>query len=426
MPIDQIRRRGASGPLSAGVTTGAHAVRTTTQSIADITTTWISMPTLIRDDGGFWNSGSDSRLTAVQQRIHLHVSGAQWATNATQSRICEPTINRTVFINLHRVRSTAGTPTPYQGAGTVWFMSIGDYYETSVWQNSGGSLNVDSAEHAIATNTAWLGAAVRRDTAQTIGNNSETALSFSAEDHDGEGYWVIGSPTRLTIPTTGWYIVYGTAAYDSNITGHRRLRILINNTTEHLLNQMGANVTGGGNVYLGGARALYLTAGDFVELFTHQTSGGNLNVFAFGARAGIIRTVSAQGVDVQRTSNQAISLNTETTITFEQENRDDNGFWAGGSPTRITAPNTGWYFLSAAVRWDTGAATGDRRAKWRLNGTTDRFGNNFTAVGAANATNIANALVYMTAAEYAELRVFQSGENPLNVNNVRATCLYLG
>jgi hypothetical protein len=59
-----------------------------------------------------------------------------------------------------------------------------------------------AAEAAVASVLARCGCRLRRiSTSQTINDNSNTTVSFDTEDEDTDGFWAIGTPTVITIPT---------------------------------------------------------------------------------------------------------------------------------------------------------------------------------------------------------------------------------
>ena len=72
---------------------------------------------------------------------------------------------------------------------------------------------------------------VSRATLQSIPKNVTTAISFSTQIEDTSNFWVIGSPTRFTIPISGRYLISGNVAWAPNNTGTRRLGIRVNGTT---------------------------------------------------------------------------------------------------------------------------------------------------------------------------------------------------
>lgn len=114
-----------------------------------------------------------------------------------------------------------------------------------------------------------------RDTDQSITTGTYTDISFSGVDRDDLGYWAAGSPTRLTIPKTGWYLVGANVNFASNAVGYRRVIIELNDSTYEIQDARGPNPSNATIVTISGL--LYLTAGDYLKLVVFQTSGGALN-----------------------------------------------------------------------------------------------------------------------------------------------------
>ena len=131
----------------------------------------------------------------------------------------------------------------------------------------------------------FIGARVYRATDQTIATDTQTPLSFSAERYDNGGFWVVGAPTLLTIPTGlgGYYLVHGNFQISpSGQTLMRQLLIVLNELTAIAVDRIG--VSGGttnlGSVALQASVVWRFAAGDFVTLTVEQSSGGNMDVIA--------------------------------------------------------------------------------------------------------------------------------------------------
>jgi len=129
---------------------------------------------------------------------------------------------------------------------------------------------------AAATN--FHGAYVYKSTSQSLANDTQTAITFDSEVTDTDGYHDNSTNnTRLTVPTGlgGNYAVTGTITFTGNATGARYVvvkkngniffyTVLNNNGTVEMMSQA--------------TQVIPLAAGDYVELFGIQTSGGSLNV----------------------------------------------------------------------------------------------------------------------------------------------------
>ncbi|HKZ40525.1 MAG TPA: hypothetical protein VJ044_06150 [Candidatus Hodarchaeales archaeon] len=123
-----------------------------------------------------------------------------------------------------------------------------------------------------------ISARVRRTTNQSIPTNVSTAITFDVARWDTGGFFVLGSPTRLTVNQSGKYWVFGSVAWDQNATGLRDIFFQVNGSTVIVANAEQA-VTAAlfGNVQQAGALWDFVV-GDYVELFVLQTAGVAINV----------------------------------------------------------------------------------------------------------------------------------------------------
>lgn len=130
---------------------------------------------------------------------------------------------------------------------------------------------------ASATSAA-VGARVTRSTAQTITSGSETAIQFTSEDFDTDGFHDNSSNnTRITIPANlgGKYIIVANSNFASNPTNRRTL-ILKKNGSSFAQTEWGnAN---NNTPYMNLTAIDVLLAGDYVETFVFQNSGSDVNV----------------------------------------------------------------------------------------------------------------------------------------------------
>lgn len=145
-----------------------------------------------------------------------------------------------------------------------------------------GSKNVGSASVAVVAGATSIqvasAARVYRTTNQSITTATLTALSPDTLDFDTDVYWAAGTPTRLTAPRAGKYTVGCSILWDSSTTGNRSVYVVKNGVTGTRLagEQMAANASGILNI----ATTLNLVAGDYVEFYVNQNSGGSVNVVA--------------------------------------------------------------------------------------------------------------------------------------------------
>lgn len=117
-------------------------------------------------------------------------------------------------------------------------------------------------------------------TAQSIGNTSDTAISFASattqQANRFNSYWSAGLPTRFTAPHHGWYVLGAFVLFASNATGDRYVNIRKNGSVWVSID--GRPARSGGDTLITASMPMFLNAGDYVEVIVHQTSGGNLNV----------------------------------------------------------------------------------------------------------------------------------------------------
>lgn len=161
-------------------------------------------------------------------------------------------------------------------------------------------------ERTIIVDTSGLdskGAQVYRSTDLTISDATPTVVDFTTELIDEDNFWVIGSPSRITIPADGWYIIVGQATTDSSTAaGAFNVSIKVNGTTIRN-GQTGFTtaLTADGLQKVLVTSVIKLAAGDFVELSveinvaaaTATIKGGQDNTFI-----QIVKTaVSGSGAD---------------------------------------------------------------------------------------------------------------------------------
>ena len=153
--------------------------------------------------------------------------------------------------------STLHDPTPGGTAPTTW----------------GDVLN--AATNLLAPNSC----VVRRVAVQSINTSSLTTISFDTEDLDDNGFYTAGSPTRITLPRKGIYLIEAAAVFASNATGYRYTDLpRSGGSTERTVFLTALN--GVSTVVF----SVFVTAernvGDYYEYAAWQNSGGALDVTA--------------------------------------------------------------------------------------------------------------------------------------------------
>lgn len=119
----------------------------------------------------------------------------------------------------------------------------------------------------------------------TITHNTDTPLTFNSERWDTDGiHSTSGSTGYLICQTPGYYIITGHVQFEGNTAGHRQIWISLNGTTDIGRVSMNPyNITPPARICI--TTVYYLDAGEYVELYVYQSSGGNLDVISISNRS---------------------------------------------------------------------------------------------------------------------------------------------
>ena len=126
-----------------------------------------------------------------------------------------------------------------------------------------------------------------------IPNATVTFIPFNREIYDVGGFWVVGSPTRLTIPVSGIYDMFCSATFNTSSGGQGRsvfVRINGVGTAWLIHNGKTGGFSGTQPTYVIASGPWQFTAGDYIEMGVYQDSGGPLNlnqIDDFGISFGI-------------------------------------------------------------------------------------------------------------------------------------------
>jgi hypothetical protein len=129
------------------------ANRTTTQSIADITSTAVSFTAADSWDTDSFHStvSNQSRLTVPSGLggKYLIVATANWANNSTGWRNLRIRANGSTDLATAGVGTGTANPYPISTITTVEQLAAGTYIEVTAWQNSGAALDITAANVTI-------------------------------------------------------------------------------------------------------------------------------------------------------------------------------------------------------------------------------------------------------------------------------------
>lgn len=122
---------------------------------------------------------------------------------------------------------------------------------------------------------------LRHSVAQTITTGVFTVLAFDTEVYDTDGmHSTVTNTSRITIVTPGLYSFGGSIEYASNATGNYRSLWIQRNGVETETRFVTQPAQDTSATYLSASQRSFFDAGEYLEMFAQQDSGGNLNVNA--------------------------------------------------------------------------------------------------------------------------------------------------
>jgi len=130
-----------------------------------------------------------------------------------------------------------------------------------------------------------------------------------------------------------------------------------------------------------------------------------------GSTAG----ATTKAVRLTKTANVEINHASDTLLSWDSERRDDGDLHdLVTNPSRITIPDTGWWFVGANIAYESGG--GNRRQTYlRLNGSDIIALNASPPVSGVYTVQNLSTLWYFTANDYVECLVFQDSGGGLDV-----------
>lgn len=134
-----------------------------------------------------------------------------------------------------------------------------------------------------SASTAFSGVRVSLGSTTSIANNTATALSFTTEVFDTDGYHDNSTnPDRLTAPSDGYYLVGASVLWDFAQAGYRDVSLTMNGTT---FTDQGISIPATPSTAASQSLSglVFAAAGNYFQAFVLQTTGGPINVGgAFG------------------------------------------------------------------------------------------------------------------------------------------------
>lgn len=140
------------------------------------------------------------------------------------------------------------------------------------------------ADSTAATGLKWattgnfVGCRVYATSAQAIANSTDTSVAFPNESYDTDGFHSnVTNNHRLTIPAglSGYYRLTANIGFATSGSGRRIYQLQLNGGASLCAGEMtpATGIEPTGNI----TDTFYFSAGDYINLFIFQNSGGSLN-----------------------------------------------------------------------------------------------------------------------------------------------------
>jgi len=186
---------------------------------------------------------------------------------------------------------------------------------------------------------------------QSISNSTSTAINFTTEDYDSNGFHDNSTNnTRLTVPTgmAGKYHITGALEMDASATGAREIWILLNGTTviADLVDQGLSGVEFRSII----STDYDLAAGDYVELMINQASGSSKNVKARANHSPFfsMHQILAAGTSTDGWVSDAATWTRTANTTFTVSG-DVTAQFSKGTRIQVTDTTTKYFVVTNAT-----------------------------------------------------------------------------
>lgn len=148
----------------------------------------------------------------------------------------------------------------------------------------GGQLHAADLNFLLAPPRAIL----RQTAVQSLANTTWTVVSLDTQDEASDCTTTTGAAAKVTINTAGLYHVSFDMGFSSSAAGERFTSITKNGNSPAataanalLLSSQAGGFAGAGTL-ASGAGLLRFVAGDFLQLYAYQSTGGVLNTVIWG------------------------------------------------------------------------------------------------------------------------------------------------
>jgi hypothetical protein len=132
-----------------------------------------------------------------------------------------------------------------------------------------------------SSSPSFVGVGLNKTSDQSISNDTSTAITYTGEDFDTDGFHsTVTNTSRITIPAGkgGYYYIYAYLSFQDNATGSRAIHINKNGSRIATFTRVQTVTESGATTTIGGTMVFNLAATDYIEVLGYQKSGGSLNV----------------------------------------------------------------------------------------------------------------------------------------------------
>jgi hypothetical protein len=215
----------------------------------------------------------------------------------------------------------------------------------------GPQLGADTGTTAIATN-------VYRASSQSLTSASTTKIQFATIVFDDGNCYDATTNYRYTVKTPGRYLIATQLVFAGNAT-NIRITMIYKNGSEIFRSHSNTNILAQ-STYLPATFTANLLAGDYIEVYGYQDSGGALNVGGSNTTflsvqlltspAGLINSgIIAASMTNGSGAAQSISAATNTKVVFNTVLFDSNNAFDKTTNYRYTFPASGYYSIFGTI-----------------------------------------------------------------------------
>jgi len=228
---------------------------------------------------------NNSRLTAQTAGFYLVIGNAEFQNDYWSSRYLGVRLNGTTFLAVHHQPAAYWDATTFS-VPTIYYLGVGDYVELMNMETSGpGNPLVMSIGYAtpafMMEKLGNVGCRAYHNAQQAVQHNSWEPVELNSERWDWAAapfHDTATNNSRMYAPYDGTYIITFSGHWAYVLTGLRRYQIRLGGST--VISQLDTTPAGYGYGAL--ATQYEMTAGQYIEAWTYQSAGSQMNMLTNG------------------------------------------------------------------------------------------------------------------------------------------------